>query len=80
MHADHITGTGALKKMIPGSKSAIAKHSGAKADLYIEHGDKVKFGSHELEVRSTPGHTDGKMIGHTHQRHFPILLLQSKVA
>ena len=62
MHADHITGTGALKKLIPETKSGISKISGAKADIYFEKGDKIKFGSHELEVRSTPGHTDGNNI------------------
>ena len=59
MHADHITGTGLLKKLIPSCKSIISKESGAKADLYIETGDKIKFGQHELEVRGTPGHTTG---------------------
>jgi sulfur dioxygenase len=37
----------------------ISKASGAKADLVVEPGDKIKFGKHELEVRSTPGHTNG---------------------
>merc|ERR1712141_747679 len=44
LHADHITGTGLLKKLIPTCRSMISKASGAKA---------------ELEVRSTPGHTNG---------------------
>ena len=59
MHADHITGTGLLKKLIPSCKSIISKTSGAKADLLVEPGTKIKFGNHELEVRATPGHTDG---------------------
>ncbi|XP_068099431.1 persulfide dioxygenase ETHE1, mitochondrial [Hyperolius riggenbachi] len=58
-HADHITGTGALKKLIPGSKSVISKDSGAVADIHIQEGDLVKFGNFSLEARSTPGHTDG---------------------
>lgn len=33
--------------------------SGAVADVLIKHGETVKFGEHELEVRSTPGHTNG---------------------
>ena len=40
----------------------ISKASGAKADLVVEPGDKIKFGKHELEVRSTPGHTNGIYI------------------
>ncbi|KAG8433806.1 hypothetical protein GDO86_012248 [Hymenochirus boettgeri] len=58
-HADHITGTGVLKKLIPGSKSVISKDSGARADIYIQEGDHIKFGQFWLEARSTPGHTDG---------------------
>ncbi|KAK2568353.1 Persulfide dioxygenase ETHE1-like protein [Acropora cervicornis] len=44
VHADHVTGTGILKNLT-NCKSVIAKISGAKADA--------------LEVRSTPGHTNG---------------------
>ncbi|CAH2318749.1 persulfide dioxygenase ETHE1, mitochondrial [Pelobates cultripes] len=58
-HADHITGTGVLKKLLPGSKSVISKDSGAKADIHIQAGDEIKFGNFALEARSTPGHTDG---------------------
>ena len=59
LHADHITGTGLLKKLVPTCKSVISKASGAKADLFLEPGDKLKFGRHVLEVRGTPGHTNG---------------------
>ncbi|XP_028678692.1 persulfide dioxygenase ETHE1, mitochondrial [Erpetoichthys calabaricus] len=58
-HADHITGTGLLKKMLPGCKSIISKHSGAKADITIDEGDTIKFGKFYLDSLSTPGHTDG---------------------
>ena len=59
MHADHITGTGLLKKLVPSCQSVISKASGAKADIFLEPGDKLKFGRHVLEVRGTPGHTNG---------------------
>jgi len=59
VHADHITGTGLLKKYIPDSKSVISKVSGATADVYVQPGEKIKFGKHEVEVRATPGHTNG---------------------
>ena len=59
MHADHITGTGVLKKLLPGSLSVISKASQAAADIKVEHGDIVEFGDHKLEVRATPGHTNG---------------------
>ncbi|KAK3880218.1 hypothetical protein Pcinc_015287 [Petrolisthes cinctipes] len=72
MHADHITGTGLLKKLVPGCKSLIAKMSGAKADIHVEHGDKVTFGEHHLEVRGTPGHTSGCItyVSHSHKMAF----------
>ncbi|XP_050344445.1 persulfide dioxygenase ETHE1, mitochondrial [Nymphalis io] len=59
MHADHVTGTGKLKSLIPGSKSVIGKASGAKADLHIVDGDLVRFGSYQLLATATPGHTNG---------------------
>lgn len=59
MHADHITGTGLLKKLIPTCKSVIAESSGAMGDILLKDKDTVKFGNFELEVRSTPGHTEG---------------------
>lgn len=59
MHADHITGSGVLKKLLPGSQSVISVSSGAMGDIKINHGDIIKVGRHEIEVRATPGHTNG---------------------
>lgn len=59
VHADHITGTGFLKKQFPMCKSAISAASKAGADIKLKEGDKLTFGKYELEVRSTPGHTNG---------------------
>lgn len=61
MHADHVTGTGYLKQLLPGTKSVISKASGALADEYLEHCDAVEFGRHKVKAVSTPGHTDGCM-------------------
>uniref|UniRef100_S4RHF7 Persulfide dioxygenase ETHE1, mitochondrial n=1 Tax=Petromyzon marinus TaxID=7757 RepID=S4RHF7_PETMA len=58
-HADHVTGTGMLKKKLSDCKSIISGQSGAIADIHIKEGDTIKFGKFTLEVRSTPGHTDG---------------------
>ncbi|XP_044847023.1 persulfide dioxygenase ETHE1, mitochondrial-like isoform X2 [Mauremys mutica] len=58
-HADHITGTGLLKKMLPGCRSVISQDSGALADILIREGHGLEFGAFALEARSTPGHTDG---------------------
>ncbi|XP_062217354.1 persulfide dioxygenase ETHE1 homolog, mitochondrial-like [Phragmites australis] len=59
VHADHVTGTGLIKSKLPGVKSVISKASGAKADHFVDHGDKIYFGNLYLEVRATPGHTAG---------------------
>src|SRR3954471_19978220 len=59
VHADHVTGATLLRTRW-GSRIGVSAASGAKgADLYLEHGDRVHFGEHYLEVRSTPGHTLG---------------------
>jgi sulfur dioxygenase len=34
--------------------------SGAKADVYVKSGDEIQFGRYSVEVRQTPGHTNGK--------------------
>ncbi|CAL9774904.1 unnamed protein product [Musa acuminata subsp. burmannicoides] len=59
VHADHVTGTGLIKKKMPEVTSVISKVSNAKADHVVEHGDKIYFGDLFLEVRATPGHTQG---------------------
>ena len=59
VHADHITGTGLLKKLVPEIKSVISKVSGAMADIFVENGSIINFGKHQLEVVPTPGHTNG---------------------
>jgi len=60
MHADHITGSGKLKSLLPGCRSLISKASGAQADVHVSDGDTVQFGRHHLQVRATPGHTNGQ--------------------
>ncbi|CAM9432934.1 unnamed protein product [Pylaiella littoralis] len=61
VHADHVTGTGKLKGMLPGTKSVLSEASGGKADVKICDGDKIHFGSRYVEARATPGHTAGCM-------------------
>jgi glyoxylase-like metal-dependent hydrolase (beta-lactamase superfamily II)/rhodanese-related sulfurtransferase len=59
VHADHVTGAWLLKKRC-GSDIEISAASGASgADRYLAHGDRVRFGPRYLEVRATPGHTQG---------------------
>ena len=58
-HADHITSGSAIRQALPEVRTVISQSSGAKADVHIRDGDAVKFGNLSLEVRATPGHTDG---------------------
>jgi glyoxylase-like metal-dependent hydrolase (beta-lactamase superfamily II)/rhodanese-related sulfurtransferase len=58
-HADHITGCGLLRQRL-GGKVVVGANAGTEgADILVDDGSKLKFGSLELEVRATPGHTDG---------------------
>ena len=60
-HADHVTGAW-LMQQATGCRIGISKRYGAAiegADLRFDHGDRVAFGERYLEVRATPGHTDG---------------------
>ncbi|GFT45690.1 persulfide dioxygenase ETHE1 homolog, mitochondrial [Nephila pilipes] len=59
VHADHITGTGEIKKNLPDCKSVISEASGARADKYLKEMEVLNVGDIHLEVRSTPGHTNG---------------------
>ncbi|HEY4067970.1 MAG TPA: MBL fold metallo-hydrolase, partial [Burkholderiaceae bacterium] len=60
-HADHVTGAW-LMQQASGCRIGISARYGAEmqgADLPLEHGDRVAFGRHHLDVRATPGHTAG---------------------
>ena len=59
MHADHITGTGRLKSLLPGCQSMISRKSGAKADILLDPDEQISCGRHNLRVLPTPGHTEG---------------------
>ena len=59
-HADHVTGAW-LMQQITGCRVGISRRYERLegADLRLDHGDRVAFGKYHLEVRATPGHTDG---------------------
>jgi len=59
VHADHITGTGRIKKLVPGCQSVLSKASGGEADVLVSHGNTIRFGDELLHVAQTPGHTGG---------------------
>ncbi len=58
-HADHVSGAWLMKHVL-GSATAMSPAYGAtNVDRPLAHGDVVVFGAQSLEVRATPGHTDG---------------------
>ncbi|MFW6067546.1 MAG: rhodanese-like domain-containing protein [Myxococcota bacterium] len=58
-HADHVTGAWLMKHAL-GSGIVLSKRYGAEeVDVPVDHGDTIRFGHYALEVRATPGHTDG---------------------
>ncbi|EFO90010.1 hypothetical protein CRE_30598 [Caenorhabditis remanei] len=59
VHADHVTGTHKLKSAFPSMQSVLCSKSGGEADKYVSEGDVIKVGGLKLEVRETPGHTNG---------------------
>ncbi|WP_305080105.1 MBL fold metallo-hydrolase [Methylomonas koyamae] len=59
VHADHITGSGLLREKV-GSKSVVHRDAGAMcADLLVTDGVPLQVGDLQLQVRHTPGHTNG---------------------
>jgi sulfur dioxygenase len=59
VHADHVTGAGTLRTRT-GCKTAVCATAGVScADMALDDGDVIAFGSHTIEVRCTPGHTNG---------------------
>jgi len=59
VHADHITGSGELRRKTGALSGVSATAEVTCADHKLTRGDVLKFGRYALEVRSTPGHTDG---------------------
>jgi sulfur dioxygenase len=59
VHADHVTGAWLLRERT-GSRIVLAAAGGAQgADRLLVDGDTVAFGARHLQVRATPGHTEG---------------------
>lgn len=59
VHADHVTGVGTIRERAR-AKAVLSERAGVGcADVYVKEGDRVRFGRYELEVRETPGHTNG---------------------
>lgn len=72
VHADHVTGAW-LMKQATGSGIAVAEAAHARGcDRALVAGDVVDAGEVRLEVRATPGHTDGclSFVEHRHRMVF----------
>jgi glyoxylase-like metal-dependent hydrolase (beta-lactamase superfamily II)/rhodanese-related sulfurtransferase len=58
-HADHVTGAWLMRRAL-GSRIGLAAAYGAdNVDLPLADGERVLLGAFSLQVRATPGHTDG---------------------
>jgi glyoxylase-like metal-dependent hydrolase (beta-lactamase superfamily II)/rhodanese-related sulfurtransferase len=67
VHADHVTAQGLLRARF-GAKSVMSERSGSVcADVLVKQGDLIEFGQHALEVRETPGHTNGCLTFVSHE-------------
>ena len=58
-HADHVTGAWRMKAAL-GSRIGLSGDAHAQnVDIQLADGDAIHFGAQTLDVRATPGHTDG---------------------
>ena len=58
VHADHVTGGGALRDRL-GCETVVSSAANVEcANVAIEDGGTLAFGSCSIEARHTPGHTD----------------------
>lgn len=58
IHADHVTGSGILRKRLGCEIGLHANAGNTCADLHLKDEDQLFLGSQRLEVLYTPGHTD----------------------
>lgn len=59
VHADHVTANGTLRTRT-GCQTGVSEKGGADCvDLQLKEGDQFSFGTHQLKVLETPGHTEG---------------------
>ncbi|MCP9848349.1 rhodanese-like domain-containing protein [Cyanobium sp. Morenito 9A2] len=58
-HADHISGAWLMRQATGCAIGLAAKVRASNVTQPLADGDRVRFGGRHLEVRATPGHTDG---------------------
>lgn len=59
VHADHITGSGELRKRTGAKAGVSSAYDLSCPDLHIEDGQEIKFGRFTIKAIHTPGHTSG---------------------
>jgi sulfur dioxygenase len=70
VHADHITASGKLKQQL-GLKTGVSEQCEAvNADLQLNDGDRITFGTQAIQVIATPGHTAGSLSFLWHDKVF----------
>lgn len=61
VHADHITGSGELRKKT-GAKICLSSKANLNCvDIHLDDGDTLSFGNYSLLAMETPGHTNSCM-------------------
>lgn len=59
VHADHITGSGELRKLTGAKIGISSAYDMSCADLHLNDGQLIRFGTHDIRAIHTPGHTSG---------------------
>lgn len=60
VHADHITGAGALRERT-GAQVVASPRGAPCVDVRVSHGDVFRVGALEVKALETPGHTDDSL-------------------
>jgi glyoxylase-like metal-dependent hydrolase (beta-lactamase superfamily II)/rhodanese-related sulfurtransferase len=58
-HADHVTAAWLLKQKTQCDIASAGVIEAIDVDRRLSHGDRIEFGQEHVDVRATPGHTDG---------------------
>jgi glyoxylase-like metal-dependent hydrolase (beta-lactamase superfamily II)/rhodanese-related sulfurtransferase len=58
-HADHVTGAWLMKRELGSQICLSGAYPAENIDVRLAHGDTLRLGASAIEVRATPGHTNG---------------------
>lgn len=79
VHADHITGSGELRKRTEAQIALSGFYPTTCPDIALNDGQEISFGNNKITAISTPGHTDGCLSYHIDNMVFTgdVLLIRS---